>query len=263
MQNAIGFALLLLSAAVNAATFIAPEPPDSVALNGQPAADQRYYRIFLSKRSPEEIRAFYDAKVGPFSSGPSAAHGAESRVVLTYQQVLDILQARRGDLTLADDLKVKIDWKPLPANHAVCTGDFFQQLMVIVRLQKRQPEFDGLCKQYGYLENAYFQKVSDPKHAGQWIEADKAILARAHDNNGGNQTQALAANSQQMAQRMQQLAMSGHTAEARELAEQFKKQVTQTTDSTMDWDAWVKVLKDGDAMAYRTWIFLPTHPSTW
>ncbi len=194
-------------------------------------------------------------------SGPSAAHRAESRVVVTYQQALDILSARHRDLTLADDLKVKIDWKPLPANRVVCTGDFFQQLMTIARLQKRQSEFDGLCKRYGYLENAYFQMVPDPKRAGQWIDADKEILARAHKEHGGKQTQALAGNSQQLAQRMQALALSGRTAGASALAEQFKHQVAQTTDSTLDWDAWVKVLKEGDAMAYRTWISLPTHPT--
>ncbi len=253
----------LLSQAAQATAFLAPEPPDSVVLAAPAERGRPLYRVFLSKRAPEEIRAFYDAQVGPFTQGPSAAHGVESRVVLTYQQVLDILHARRRDLTLADDLKVKIDWKPPPASHAACSGDFFQQLMTIARLQKRQPEFDRLCARYGYLESAYFQKVPDPRRAGQWIDADKEILARAHDRHGGRQTKELGASSQQTAQRMQELALSGRTAEARALAEQFKAQAARTTDSAMDWDAWVKVLEEGDAQGYRTWIFLPTHPSEW
>jgi len=256
-------ATLFFSLAAWAVTYIAPEPRDSVLLSGPAERGPQTYRIFLSKRPPEEVRAFYAAKLGPFTSESGSANQVESPVVLSYQQVLNILEARHGDLTLADDLRVSIKWKPLPANHAVCTGDFFQQLMVIARLQKRQAEFDALCRQYGYLESAFFQQVPDPHRPGQWIDADKVILERAHKSHGGQQTQALAGNSAEVAQRLQQLAMSGRTAEAAALAAQFRQQAMQATDSAMDWDAWVKVLKEGDAVAYRTWIFLPTHPSTW
>jgi hypothetical protein len=183
--------------------------------------------------------------------------------VLTYDQVLAILQSRHGDLTLADDLFVTIKWRPVPSGHASCNGDFFQQLNVIARAQKRETEFAALCKQYGYLDSAFFQRVPDSRRPGQWTDADKEILARASANLGGNQAKALAGNAAETAQRLQQLAMSGHTAEAKALADQFKQQVVQTTGSALDWDGWVKVLKDADAMAYRTWIMLPTHPSTW
>lgn len=130
-------ALLLVSQAPRAATFIAPEPPESVVLKGPAERGPVTNRIFLSKKSPDEICAFYDAKFGLFSKGPFSDHGAESRVIVTYQQAVDILLSRHRDVTLADDLTVKIDWKPLPANHAVCTGDFFQQLMTIAKVKKR------------------------------------------------------------------------------------------------------------------------------
>jgi hypothetical protein len=37
----------------------------------------------------------------------------------------------------------------------------------------------------------------------------------------------------------------------------------QTRNSVADWNGWVEVLKEGDSMGYRTWVLIPTHPSTW
>jgi hypothetical protein len=246
-----------------AATFIAPEPRDSVTLAGPMPDASPTFRIFLSKQAPEDVQAFYAAKLGAFTKKSSASYEAQSPVVLTYQQVLDILLARHRDETLADDLFVTIKWKPVPSGHASCNGDFFQQLNVIAQTQHRQSEFEALCKQYGYLDNAFFQRVPDSRRPGQWVDADKDILARAHDTLGGQQTKALAGNTAEIAQRLQQLTLGGQTGDAKALAEQLKQQVMQTSGSVLDWDGWVKVLKEADAMAYRTWIMLPTHPSTW
>jgi hypothetical protein len=253
----------LAATAVEAATYIAPEPRDSALLSGPAERGPQTFRIFLSKRTPEEVRAFYAATIGPIRDKPGSSNEAQSRVVLSYDQVLKILESRHRDLTLADDLSVSIRWKPAPAANARCMGDFFHDLMAIARMQKRQAEFDALCKQYGYLDNAFFQRVPDPHRPGQWIDADKVILARAHEQHGGQQTKALAASSADVAQRLQQLALSGRTAEAAALAAQFRQQAMQASGSATDWDAWVKVLREGDAAAYRTWILLPTHPSTW
>ena len=184
-------------------------------------------------------------------------------MVIAYQEVVDILISRHRDVTLADDLRVRIEWKPPGNGQTSCTGDFFRELFAISQIQKRQTEFDALCKQYGYLQNAYFQRVPDPHRAGQWIDADKAILARAHENQGGQQAKALSATSAQTAQRIAQLALSGNGAAANSLASQFTQQATQTSGSVADWSAWVEILKEGDAMGYRTWILIPTHPSTW
>ncbi len=255
-------ATLLLAAAANAASYVAPAPPEAVILRGQTGRDVSY-DIFLSKRPPEEIRAFYAAKLGPFTSQTGSATEADSPVVLAYQQVVEILMSRHRDVTLADDLRVAIKWKPPANGQASCTGDFFRELFAIAQMQKRQTEFDALCKQYGYLQNAYFQRVPDPHRTGQWLDADKAILARAHENHGGVQARALSATSALTAQRIAQLALSGNGAAANVLAAQFTQQATQTGNSVADWSAWVDVLKEGDAMGYRTWILLPTHPSTW
>ena len=249
---------IVCSLAIGAGTFIASEPTNSVLLAGP---TERTYRIFLSKQSAEEVQAFYAAKLGAFRS--TSSNEAQSPVVLTYQQVLDILQSRHGDLTLADDLFVTIKWKPVSAGRGPCSGDFFQQLTVLAQAQKRESEFAALCKQYGYLDTAFFQRVADSSRPGQWIDADKTILARARGTLGGQQAKALAADAPEIAQRLQQLALSGHTADAQALAEQFKQQALQASASALDWDGWVKVLKEADAVAYRTWIMLPTHPSTW
>jgi hypothetical protein len=252
------------SLAAEAATYIAPEPPDSVLLAGPQVDASPTFRILLSKQAPDVVQAFYSAKVGAFTKKSADDYEAQSPVVLTYEQTLQILRARHRDLTLADDLVITVKWKPVPSGHASCNGDFFQQLNVIAHTQKqRQTEFEALCKQYGYLDNAFFQRVPDSSRPGQWTDADKDLLARARANLGGQQTKALAASAAETAQRLQQLTLSGHTADAKALAEQLKQQVMQTTGSSLDWDGWVKVLKEADAMAYRTWIMLPTHPSTW
>ena len=253
---------LLLAASASAATYIAPPPPEAVTLRGSTTPGS-HYDIFLSKRSPDEIRAFYAAKLGPIASQTHSAYEADSPVVLAYQQVVDILLSRHRDVTLADDLRVKIQWKPPGNGQAGCTGDFFRELFAISQIQKRQTEFDALCKQYGYLQNAYFQREPDPHRARQWIDADKLILARAHENQGGQQAKALSATSAQTAQRIAQLALSGNGAAANALAGQLARQATPTSSSVADWSAWVGILKEGDAMGYRTWIMIPTHPNTW
>jgi hypothetical protein len=221
------------------------------------------YDVFLSKRPPEEIRAFYAAKLGPLQSQARSAYEADSPVVLRYQQVLEILSAHHGDLTLADDLKVTIRWKPESNGQSNCVGDFFRELYATAQLQTRQTQFEALCKQYGYLQNAFFQRVPDPHHAGQWIDADKAILARAREQHGGQQAKALSATSAQTAQRIAQLALGGNSAQANALAAQLTQQATQTGDSVADWNGWIQVLKEGDAMGYRTEVMIPRHPSTW
>jgi hypothetical protein len=253
---------LLLAASASATTYIAPAPPDAVTLRGVITAGS-HYDIFLSKQSPDEIRAFYAAKFGPLTNQTRGANEADSPVILAYQKVVDILISRHGDVTLADDLRVRIQWNPPGNGQANCTGDFFRELFAISQIQKRQTEFEALCKQYGYLQNAYFQRVPDPHRAGQWIDADKAILVRAHENHGGQQAKALSATSAQTAQRIAQLALSGNGAAANTLASQLTQQATQTGNSVADWNGWVEVLKEGDAMGYRTWVLLPTHPSTW
>ena len=252
---------LNLAASASAATYIAPVPPEAVTLRGWNTAGS-HYDIFLSKRTPDEIRAFYAAKFGPLTNQTRGADEADSPVILAYQKVVDILVSRHGDVTLADDLRVKIQWKPPGNGQASCTGDFFRELFAISQIQKRQTEFDALCKQYGYLQNAYFQRVPDPHRAGRWIDADKDILARAHENQGGQQAKALGATSAQTAQRIAQLALSGNGAAANTLASQLTQQA-QTVNTVADWNAWVAVIKEGDAMGYRSWILIPTHPSTW
>jgi hypothetical protein len=218
--------------------------------------------VFLSKKPAEEVRAFYAAKLGPLGRGASD-YEALSPVVLSYQQVVNILSSHHGDLTLADDLRVSVKWKPPANGQSSCAGDFFRELLAIAQIQKRQTAFEALCRQYGYLQNAYFQRVPDPHHAGQWSEADKVILARAHEAHGGSQARALAPTAAQTAQQLPALALSGHGTEAAALAAQFQQQALQATSGVTDWDAWVGVLKEGDAVGYRTWILLPTHPSTW
>lgn len=121
-------------------------------------------------------------------------------------------------------------------------------MIAITRLQKREGEFSALCKEYGYLQNAYFQRVPDPGHPGVLADADKIILAQA---------------SAQMSQRIAQLAMSGHSAEAQALATQLTQQEMQMGGSVADWNGWVGVLRHGDAVGYRTWVMIPTHPGTW
>jgi len=254
-------AVLLLPAPLCAATYIAPIPPDAVVLRG--TSPGQHYDIFLSKHTAKEIRDFYSAKLGPLASRTGSAYEAESPPVLRYQQVVDILNAHHGDLTLADDLRVSIRWKPVSNGQSQCAGDFFRELFAIAQIQKRQSELDALCKEYGYLQNAYFQRVPDPQRPGQWIDADRAILARAHEAHGGRQAQALGQSSAELGQRIAQLAMSGQSAEANALAAQLTQQGAQASGSVADWSAWVGVLKEGDALGYRTWVLLPTHPSTW
>ena len=256
---ALGLALLAPVLAA-AASYVAPPPPDAVVLAGTDRG--AHADVFLSKQTPEEVRAFYAAQLGPLGRGASD-YQALSPVILSYQQVLNILMSRHRDLTLADDLRVDVKWKPPGNGQAQCAGDFFRELFSISKLQHRETEFEALCKQYGYLQNAYFQRVPDPQHPGHLADADKVILARAHDSLGGSQSRALAPSAAQSAQQIGALALSGHAQEASALAAQLQQQALKATSGVTDWNAWVGVLRQGDAVGYRTWVELPTHPSTW
>ena len=262
IQMAVALSVaLMLSLLAAAATYVAPAPPDAVILRGLRSGDPSY-DIFLSKRTPEEIRGFY-AHLGPLSSQTHSAYEVATPPVLTYQRVADILIARHRDVTLADDLRVSIHWKPPANGQETCTGNFFRELNAISRMRHREAEFEALCKQYGYLQNAYFQRVPDPHRAGRWVDADEAILARAHEIHGGQQVASLNAYAAQTAERLAQLALDGQGTEAGALATQFTQQATQTANRVVDWNAWVAVLKEGAAMGYRTWVLVPTDPGTW
>ncbi|HEY7963484.1 MAG TPA: hypothetical protein VID49_05175 [Steroidobacteraceae bacterium] len=253
---ATAVAVLGLAGEARAAGYIAAPPPQAVRLNGVGRGE--HYDVFLSKRPVAEIRALYAAR-----DKPGFSNQADGPVILSYQQVVDILLARHGDVTLADDLRVSIKWQTAAAGEVHCAGEFFQQLLVIAQMQKRQAEFDALCRQYGYLQHAFFQRLPDPAHPGHWVAADKEILAHAHRANGGQQTQGLAAGSAQTAQRIEALALSGHADQVAALTAQLNQQALQASAGLTDWNAWVRALKDGDAQAYRTWVVLPTHPSGW
>ena len=251
----------LLTQAASAATYIAPPPPDSVVLRGvEPGA---LYDIFLSKRPPEEVRNFYAGKLGSVTTRPGMSYEAETPVLLTYQQVVDILLARHADVTLADDLKVTVRWKPPGNGQSECAGDFLRELLALSRIQHRETEFDALCKQYGYLQNAYFQRIPDPTRAGQLDDADKVLLAQVHRTQGGQQARALSRSSTEMGLQIAQLALGGHGAEANALAARLSAQANQAAGSVGDWDGWVSVLKQADAMGYRTWVAIPRDPRTW
>jgi len=253
---------LVLSPYVAAATYIAPPPPQSVALAGPRVAGD-HYRVFLSKRPAEEITAFYAARFGAMTDPTHRSNELQSPVILSYQQVVNLLLASHGDVTLADDLRVIVRWKPPANGQRQCAGEFLGDLYPIAQIQHRQAEFHELCERYGYLQNAYFQRVPDPRRPGQWIDADKWLLAIAHERQNRQPARALGATSAQTAQRLAQLALSGRTAEANALAAQFRQQAAQATGTVTDWNAWLDVLERADAAAYRTWVLIPTHPNTW
>ena len=100
-----------------------------------------------------------------------------------------------------------------------------------------------------------------PSHPGHWVDADKEILARAHRASGGQRTQGLAAGSAQTAQRTEAPALGGHADQVATLTAQLNRQALQASAGLTDSNAWVKVLKDGDAQAYRIWVVLPAQPN--
>lgn len=57
--------------------------------------------------------------------------------------------------------------------------------------------------------------------------------------------------------------LGGHADQASALSAQLNQQALQASAGLSDWSAWVEVLKDGEAQAYRTWVLLPTRPDGW
>ncbi len=258
---AVCVAALAVATRAAAVDYVAPPPPQAVLLRG--VSPGEHQGVFLSKLTPEELRAFYAAKLGTIATPSGFSNRAVSRVLLSYQQVVDRLLARHGDVTLAEDLRVTVEWRPPAQGQASCAGDFLRELFTIAKLQHRDAEFAALCQQYGYLQNAYFQRVPDPGHPGTLADAGQLILARAHGQHGGQQVAALGQTSSATAQQIAQLALSGRASEANALAQQLTHQANQASAGLADWDGWIRVVKDADAQGYRTRVTIPTNPSTW
>jgi hypothetical protein len=254
-------AALLACAATPAAEHIAPSPPDSVLLNGHDAKSD-HADMFLSKRTVQELGEFYTASLGNTAGSVSPAKEGETGIVLTRQQVAELLIGRHKDPAAAKDLRVSLHAKPPVPAAADCRGEPFRHLRVLSRLKHRHNEFRLLCQQYGHLQNDYFQRLPNEAHPGRWLAANDVIL-RAREAQLEQGLTALNDGSEQASQLLSALALAGRADAAEALAADFSATAQAEARRLTDWDAEVEVLKALDAVSYRTLIILPVRPDSW
>lgn len=254
-------AALLTCAPAPAAEHIAPSPPDSVLLNGHDARVD-HADIFLSKRSVQQLGEFYTASLGNAADPGSPAKEGETGIVLTRQQVAELLIARHKDPAAAKDLAVRLHAKAPVSAAADCRGEPFRRLRVLSRLEHRHKEFGLLCQQYGHLQNDYFQRLPNEAHPGRWLAANDVILS-AREAQLEQGLMQLNDGSEQSSRLLSALALAGRAEAAAALAAEFSATAQAQARRLTDWDAEVEVLKALDAVSYCTLIILPVRPESW
>jgi hypothetical protein len=155
-------------------------------------------------------------------------------------------------------------------------SDFFAPLRTMaMQLENRDwPQYNAVCERYHHLTWSMFFPTEQLDQRGRPMSMDQVLISRYRP--GGVQTSPEVANAspEELAARMQALAMSGRREEARALAEQLAAAQMSGAASAGpgsasrggiadDWEEWVKLLKEIDGHAYRTRILIHTDPATW
>lgn len=254
------FALLMagivLESGALAQTLITTPPPDSVELRLPRSQNPPSVKTFLSKRGPDELKSTYGAagiKLHNVDNGRATEFSMQSDIIVSYQESLDVLIKKGGDVTNADDVRVVISWKDRGGEP--CNGEYLGGLANLLLVDKsRKSEFDAICKRYGYIDNAYFQQVPDPKNPSTLIGADAMIKDKwSKATPTPKPTEA----------ELNQLMMTSDPQKASAAMNRYKTMVDASgkPQSVQDvWNVHLSHIKELDQYAYRTAVAIPVDP---
>ncbi|MFP4084691.1 MAG: hypothetical protein ACLFP9_05650 [Desulfonatronovibrio sp.] len=130
----------------------------------------------------------------------------------------------------------------------------------LVQMAMRLPDRDGsdfvqACQRYVHLTWSFFQDTDELDRHGRRMGMDEYLLSRHKHSK-----RPLSPDSMHEAYaKMQELALSGRTEEARKMAQQMQNAFTRNED----WEEWIRLLEDINEHAFQTKVMINTHPSTW
>jgi hypothetical protein len=269
---------------------VAPLYPGAVAAEHETSEQMRpYQQVFYTRDPIERVHDFYSAHAGTLEkarSGQGFYHivrkvPAREKASLEPEEVGVFISTPRppksknsgqGMGGVPGGMPAELDG----ADQRCLHSDFFAPLRTMaMQLKNRDwPQYNAVCERYHHLTWSMFLPTEELDQRGRPMRMDQILISRY--NPGGVQTSPEVANAspEELAARMQALAMSGRREEARALAEQFAAaQMSgamggagvriQKGGIADDWEEWVKLLKEIDGHAYRTRILIHMDPATW
>jgi hypothetical protein len=272
------------SAAAAAPGLAAPVYPGSVAADH--AGDQ-YQRIFYSRDPVEKVTAFYGGRLAGLEELKPGQESYQMELggqrTRTYRYVLHRVVALEKAAVHPDRVAVEIsaltDRPPAgaPAGMSVppdlaqadsrCRppSDFFEPLFNTIAAGKNRDwqRFNAVCERFHHLSRSIFFPSGEQDERGRTLNQAQALIRQYHAQN--SPAVADDASLEDLAARMQALAMAGRMAEAQALAQQMASGVRRApgVPGAADWDDWVGLLEKIDRHAYRTRIMINTDPATW
>ncbi|MFP4517299.1 MAG: hypothetical protein ACLFNV_10960 [Desulfovibrionales bacterium] len=287
----LGATLLTLWAARPVqANLVAPLYPGVVPAEHEVSEQMKpYVRVFYSQDPIEKVRDFYSAHAGTLEkarSGQEFFHIAakvpvREKASLEPGEVGVFISTPRPQKAQKSEgatggVPAGMPAELKGADQRCLHSDFFAPLRTMaMQLEHRDwPQFNAVCEQYHHLTWSMFFPTEELDQRGRPMRMDKVLISRYRP--GGVQASPEMANvsPQELAAKMQALAMSGRREEAKALAEQFAAaQMSgavggagvriQKGGIADDWEDWVKLLEEIDGHAYRTKILIHTDPATW
>jgi hypothetical protein len=269
---------------------VAPLYPGAVAAEHEVSELMRpYQQVFYTRDPIERVHDFYSAHAGTLEearSGQGFYHivrkvparekaslePEEVGVFISTPRPLESQKSGQGTGGVPAGMPAELEG----ADQRCLRSDFFAPLRTMaMQLENRDwPQYNAVCELYHHLTWSMFLPTEELDQRGRPMRMDQVLISRY--NPGGVQTSPDVANAspEELAARMQALAMSGRREEARALAEQFAAaQMSgamggagvriQKGGIADDWEEWVKLLKEIDGHAYRTRILIHTDPATW
>jgi hypothetical protein len=272
------------------ASLMAPLYPGAVPAEHEVSEQMKpYLRVFYSQDPVEKVHDFYRAHAGEMEPMRSGTGFHSSRRVPPREKAS--LEPEEVGVFISTP-RPRESQKPGEAMGAVPLGmpaalqgadqrclhsDFFAPLRTLaMQLENRDwPQYNAVCERYHHLTWSMFFPTEQLDQRGRPMSMDQVLISRYRP--GGLETAPEVANAspEELAARMQALAMSGRREEARALAEQLAAAQmsgggiggtgvrVQGGKIADDWEEWVKLLEQIDGHAYRTRILIHTDPTTW
>lgn len=226
-----------------------------------PEFDNNWFEVWLSQDPPDEVLAWYEAKLG---KKPARKPGkGDFILVLPYEEAVHTLRAAKRNPTLAlGDSGVEIhahhnadiDFEP-------CLSDHFSDLRhLLSQGMGNAEEFEELCDDFAWIESAFY-RIHDPDDRRQPM--DEYLLAQTQSETRGA-ARASGESAAELGERMQQLSLAGKYSEANELMMKLLElQQASATPASDGWDRWIEHLETVAENAYRTKLVINKKPLEW
>lgn len=270
------------------AGILAPVYPGAVAANHELQKQNRVYeQVFYSRDPIEQVVAFYRSHLGEMEEiiagqgyrhvvheigtrfkAQSSPTWAGVHISTSSKANLNDTEPFVSDISNASSPMDGADPKCL--HHA-----FFKPLQHMVQLLPNRDwaQFNSVCHQYCHLTWSMFLPTDERDNQGRIMAKDQLLMARYRPSGLQAPNPLSKVDPEEIALRMQALAMAGRIDEARSLAEQLAAAHAFDVGDTKlriedgkyadDWDDWVKLLDEIDEHAYQTMIRIHTNPESW